>query len=356
MRLALAEALRAQGRTSPNPIVGAVLVKHGRVVAKGHHRRAGAPHAEAEVLRVAGEKARGADLYTSLEPCDHFGRTPPCTQAILESGVRRVFYASSDPNPLVMGKGVRRLRRAGLEVHGGVLGAEADALNRPFFKYIRTGLPFVTLKVASTLDGKLATASGDSRWVTGAAARERVHRLRDRVDAIVVGAGTVDQDDPQLTTRLPEGGGRDPLRLVVDSGGRTSPAKKLFRLGSSARTVLALSNRAPRAREAAYRDAGAEVWRFPAGARGVRLKPLLRRLATEGCNHVLVEGGAQLFASFLRERLADELWLFLAPKLVGASGLSWVGELEIARMAGAQGVTLVSAEAVGSDLLIVADL
>src|SRR5687768_5497942 len=196
MRIALEEARKGLGRTSPNPVVGAILVKSGRIIARGHHRKAGTAHAEAVALAAAGARARGADLYTTLEPCDHYGRTPPCSKTILEAGVRRVFCASADPNPVVNGKGIDRLRKAGVEVRTGILQAEADALNRPFFKTVMTGLPYVTLKAAVTLDGKLATATGDSRWVTGEEARLAVHRLRNQADAILVGANTVRKDDP----------------------------------------------------------------------------------------------------------------------------------------------------------------
>ena len=225
MREALAEARLAVGRTHPNPAVGAVVVRGGAIVGRGHTAPAGGPHAEVRAIADAGADARGADLFTTLEPCDHFGRTPPCTEAILAAGIARVFASSADPNPLVDGRGVRRLRELGMPVWTGVLSAESDALNRPFFKAMRVGLPWVTLKAAVSLDGKLATASGDSRWVTGEAARGEVHRLRNIVDAVLVGAGTVRADDPSLTTRLPEGGGRDPLRVVLDSALRLSPER-----------------------------------------------------------------------------------------------------------------------------------
>src|SRR5215472_3397478 len=239
MREALAEARRAIGRTHPNPAVGAVVVRDSQIVGRGHTAPAGGPHAEVRAIADAGAGARGGDLFTTLEPCDHYGRTPPCTEAILGAGIARVFAGSADPNPLVDGRGVERLRGLGLPVWTGVLEVEADALNRPFFKAMRSGLPWVTLKAAVSLDGKLATASGDSRWVTGELARAEVHRLRNVVDAVLVGAGTVQADDPSLTTRLPEGGGRDPLRVVVASSAHLSPQKQLFHVASSAPTVVA---------------------------------------------------------------------------------------------------------------------
>lgn len=352
MELALDEARRGVGRTHPNPAVGAILVKNGRVVGRGHHRKAGTAHAEIVALESAGTKARGADLYTTLEPCDHWGRTGPCTQAILEAGIRRVITGSADPNPLVNGKGVMRLRRAGVQVLTGVLEDEADAINRPFFKFIRTRMPWVTLKAASTLDGKLATSTGDSRWVTGEQARARVHQLRDRVDAILVGANTVIRDDPKLTTRLPGGEGRDAVRVVVDSRLRVPATSRLFHLRSKARTIVATceSARSPKAMQLAA--SGVEVWTVKEKAGRVNLRVLLRRLARAGLLHILVEGGAEVFGTLLRERLADELWLFLAPRLVGRSGLSWVGELGIARMGRALELGPVEVERLGGDLLV----
>jgi diaminohydroxyphosphoribosylaminopyrimidine deaminase/5-amino-6-(5-phosphoribosylamino)uracil reductase len=356
MRIALDEAKKGVGRTSPNPAVGAILVKGGRVLARGWHKKAGTPHAEVVAIEGAGPRARGADLYSTLEPCDHFGRTPPCTQAILDAGVRRVFFASSDPNPLVNGRGLKRLSRAGVFVRGGVLAAEADRLNRPFFKLIREGRPFVTLKAAVTLDGKLATATGDSRWVTGEKARAKVHELRDQVDAVLVGANTVERDDPRLTTRLPRGGGRDPMRVVVDSHLRTSSKRKLFSSKSKARVVVATLEAETSAKAKKLIAAGAEVWRLPARGGKVDLSALLARLAKEGCAHLLVEGGAQVFEELLKRRLADELWLFVAPKLVGSTGLSWAGDLGVRAMQRALTVKGFGYELYGDDLLIRAGL
>lgn len=356
MRLALEEAAKGVGRTSPNPAVGAVLVKAGRIIARGHHKKAGTAHAEVVALEAAGPRAKGADLYTTLEPCDHWGRTPPCSQALLDAGVRRVVCASADPNPLVNGKGVARLRRAGVEVLTGVLREEADALNAPFFKVVRAGLPFVTLKAAVTLDGKLATATGDSRWVTGEAARAWVHRLRDRVDVVMVGANTVRKDDPLLTTRLPGGEGRDAVRLVVDSHLRLSPRQKVFTLKSPARTIVATLEDAEGRKARRLTEAGVTVWTVRPKADRVDLKALLRRVAKEGMNHVLVEGGAELFGTLLRERLADALALFLAPKLVGATGVSWAGDLGIKVMDRALRLQDVRFQQVGEDLLLRARL
>jgi diaminohydroxyphosphoribosylaminopyrimidine deaminase/5-amino-6-(5-phosphoribosylamino)uracil reductase len=352
MRIALEEAAKGLGRTSPNPVVGAVLVKGGRIIARGYHKKAGTAHAEVVALEAAGAKARGADLYTTLEPCDHYGRTPPCSMAVLEAGVRRVICGSSDPNPKVNGKGVARLRRGGVEVLTGVLREEADALNRPFFKVIQKGLPYVTLKAAVTLDGKLATVTGDSRWVTGELAREWVHRLRNQVDAIVVGANTVRLDNPKLTTRLPGGVGRDAVRIVVDSRLRLTPKYTVFTQRSAARTVL-VTLEDPAGRKARrFTELGVDVWQVREKNGRVDLKALLKRVAQEGLNHVLVEGGAELYGSFIRERLADSLALFVAPKLIGAKGLSWAGELGVKAMQDAHAVKDLRFEQLGEDLLI----
>jgi diaminohydroxyphosphoribosylaminopyrimidine deaminase/5-amino-6-(5-phosphoribosylamino)uracil reductase len=352
MRIALEEAARGVGRTSPNPAVGAILVKGGRILARGYHRQAGAAHAEVVALQAAGARAKGADLYTTLEPCDHWGRTPPCSRAILEAKVRRVICASSDPNPLVSGKGVQRLRRAGVEVITSVLREEADALNRPFFKWIKTRLPWVTLKAAMTLDGKIASGAGDSRWITSEPARLEVHRLRDRVDAILVGANTVRHDDPELTTRLPGGGGHHAVRVVVDSRLRLPLDRAVFRRRSPARTVVATTQSKNSARARRLESMGVEVWTVK-GRRGqVDLRALLERMGAQGMLHVLVEGGARLFGSALRDRLWDELWVFLAPKLVGEQGLTWSGSLPVRRMAEALRVGELEVRKVGPDVLL----
>jgi diaminohydroxyphosphoribosylaminopyrimidine deaminase/5-amino-6-(5-phosphoribosylamino)uracil reductase len=347
MREALAAACRGLGRTSPNPAVGAVVVQGGRMVARGHHARAGGPHAEVVALRAAGEAARGADLYTTLEPCDHFGRTPPCSLAIIEAGVRRVFVGSRDPNPLVQGKGLSRLRRHGVEVIPGVLTAECDRLNAAWFTYITRGRPHVTLKAAVTLDGRLATRTGDSRWVTGPEARAWVHRLRDRVDAVLVGAGTARADDPALTTRLPGGRGRDPLRVVLDTDLRLPPRLKLFTERSAASTLVAHASdrrrRLPR---------GVELVRCARGPGGVDLRDLLDRLAARGVTHVLAEGGGAVHAALLAAGLVDEVAVLVAPKLLGADGLPLTRGKGPARMADALRLAEVEVERLGDDVLV----
>jgi diaminohydroxyphosphoribosylaminopyrimidine deaminase/5-amino-6-(5-phosphoribosylamino)uracil reductase len=345
MRLALREAARGLGRTSPNPAVGAVLVKNGRVIARGHHQKAGGPHAEVVVLRSAGARARGADLYTTLEPCDHYGRTPPCSRAILEAGVRRVFTGSFDPNPLVNGKGVARLRRAGVEVVTGVLAEACDELNAPWFTFMKRGRPFVTLKAAVTLDGRIATRTGDARWVTGEPARRWVHRLRSRVDAVLVGSGTARADDPRLTARVP--GGRDPLRVVLDTDLSLPTNLHLFRQRSTAPTLVAHAS--SRRREL---GPGVELLRCRRGPGGVDLEDLLARLAARGVTHLLVEGGAAVHGRFLEAGLVDRLAILVAPKLAGADGIPLAAGRGPARMADALSLSDVRVERLGDDVLV----
>jgi len=344
MRLAIREAEKGLGRTSPNPAVGALLVKGGRVVARGYHARAGAPHAEVVALARAGARARGADLYTTLEPCDHWGRTPPCSLAILQAGVRRVFVGSRDPNPVVDGRGIARLRRGGAWVRAEVLREECDRLNRAWFHFITAGRPLVTLKIATTLDGRIATRSGDSRWVTGPEARAAVHRLRDRVDAVLVGSGTARADDPQLTARLP--GGRDPMRVVLDTRLRLPRSLRLFRQRSAAPTLVA--------------HGLARLPRLPRGVEPVRcrlrrgridLTDLLAKLAERGVTHLLVEGGAEVASAFLEAGLVDQLACFVAPRVLGG-GLSWARGPGPSRMADAPRLDEVAITRLGDDVLV----
>ncbi len=347
MRGALREAAKGLGRTSPNPAVGAVIVKNGRVVARGHHAHAGGPHAEVVALRAGGARVRGADLYTTLEPCDHFGRTPPCSRAILEAGIARVFVGSSDPNPLVNGKGIARLRAAGVQVVTGVLAGACDDLNAHWFRYIRDRRPYVTLKAAVTLDGRIATRTGDARWVTGEEARRWVHRLRDRVDAVLVGAGTARADDPLLTTRLPGGRGHDPARVVLDTDLRLPGDLKLLHPRSKAPTIVAhASSRTRRF------GRGVEVLRCRRGKGGVDLRDLLARLAARGITHLLVEGGARVHARFLEEGLVDRVAVIIAPKLVGADGVPLAATRGPARMKNALRLDEVQVGRLGDDVLV----
>ncbi len=315
MRRAL--ALARQGYTAPNPMVGAVLVKDGRVVGEGYHRRAGMPHAEVEALRRAGEKARGATLYVTLEPCSHWGRTPPCADALIEAGVRCVYAAMQDPNPQVAGRGFERLRAAGVEVVVGVLEERARQLNEIFVKYHATGMPFVTVKAAMSLDGKIATHTGDSKWITDEPARRLVHRLRARHDAVMVGVGTVLQDDPLLTVRLPRI--KEPLhrlRVIVDSRLHCPEEARVLRVEDSP-TLIATTESAPPDKIARLRERGVEIAVLPADGGHVDLRALMAMLAQRGVTGVLCEGGGTLIAALFAQRLVDKVVFFYAPRIIG---------------------------------------
>jgi diaminohydroxyphosphoribosylaminopyrimidine deaminase/5-amino-6-(5-phosphoribosylamino)uracil reductase len=314
---ALALAAQARGRTSPNPMVGSVVVKDGRVVGRGYHVKAGAPHGEAAALGDAGAQAKGATLYVTLEPCCHYGRTPPCTKAIIAAGIRRVVAAMRDPNPLVSGQGLEELRQAGIEVKLPVLEAEAAALNEVFIKYITTKRPFVLLKVAASLDGKIATVTGESRWITNERSRLLVHQIRDQVDAIMVGINTVLRDDPLLTTRLPGGGGRDPMRIIVDSRLRLPCEARVLTASTTAWTLVATTPEAPREKRLQLEAAGAKILIVEGDGPRVPLGALLEQLGAMQVTSVLLEGGGELHSSALRAGIVDKVLYFLAPKLIG---------------------------------------
>lgn len=315
MARAISLARNGLGRTSPNPLVGAVIVRDGRIVAEGWHRKAGTPHAEIHALNMAGELARGATVYVSLEPCAHYGRTGPCARALVEAGVSRVVVAMTDPNPKVAGKGIAILQEAGIEVTTGVLEQEARQLNEVFLKWMTTGLPFVALKTAMTLDGKIATATGQSQWITNEASRYETHRLRDVYDGILVGINTALADNPSLTTRLKEYQGRNPVRIVVDSRARLPLTAKLVTDGA-ARTIVAVTAGAPAERVEALRSAGVEIIVAGSGAH-VDMRSLMEQLGAMKITSVLVEGGGSVNFSLLQAGLAERVYAFIAPKLVG---------------------------------------
>ena len=322
MLRALRLAVRGRALTAPNPMVGAVLVKNGQVVGEGWHRRHGGPHAEIEAIARAARRARGATLYVTLEPCAHEGKTPPCTQALITAGVRRCVVAMRDPHAIVNGRGIRRLRAAGIEVELGLCALEArEALGGYMLAHER-GRPRVTWKVAASLDGRIADAQGHSRWITGAQARERGHRMRAAADAIVIGANTARADDPRLTARL----GRatvQPLRVVCDSRLSLPLSLKVFGPLLAAGTAVACGSAAPASRVRALEARGVRVWKLPLLAGRVSPVALARHLAAEGRHEVLLEGGARLGSSWLREGIVDRVALFVAPHVLG-DGLSWL--------------------------------
>ncbi|HVQ74960.1 MAG TPA: bifunctional diaminohydroxyphosphoribosylaminopyrimidine deaminase/5-amino-6-(5-phosphoribosylamino)uracil reductase RibD [Candidatus Binatia bacterium] len=319
MARALALAGRARGLTSPNPMVGALVVRDGVCVGEGFHRRAGAAHAEVEALGAAGERARGATLYVTLEPCNHAGRTPPCTPAVLSSGVARVVIATNDPNPRVPGGGADILRAAGLAVTVGCLAAEARAVNEPFFTAMLCRRPHVTLKCAMTLDGKIAGADGRARWITGPAARREAHRMRAQSDAVVVGIGTALVDDPALDVRLDAPWPREPLRVVVDSFARLPANARLIGAGDPARAVIAVTEAAPAERVAALVARGATLLRCRARDGRVDVVDLLAHLLAADVIAVLLEGGAVLNGAFVDAGVVDRAAFFVAPIILGGS-------------------------------------
>jgi diaminohydroxyphosphoribosylaminopyrimidine deaminase/5-amino-6-(5-phosphoribosylamino)uracil reductase len=319
MSLALEEAARARGRTRPNPMVGAVVVKEGEILARGYHHRAGLPHAEVEALSQIGEAARGTTMYVNLEPCSHYGRTPPCADRLIEAGVARVVVGVTDPNPRVNGRGIERLRAAGIQVDVGVLESVCADLNAPFFTYIRAGRPYVQLKIAMSLDARIATRTGDSRWLSGEEARRWAHQLRDHADAILVGVGTVIADDPALTVRWVEG--RDPLRVVLDSTLRL-PLSAQIVVGEQAAGTVVFCCRPDVEKQTELEARGVRVEVVEAdGAGQVSLEAVLRRLHGMECLHLLVEGGGGVHGAFLRSRLVDRLSLVLTPWLLGFDGI-----------------------------------
>lgn len=315
MKRALRLARKGRGKTSPNPMVGAVVVKNGAVVGEGIHPGPGAPHAEVIALEQAGRRAKGATLYTNLEPCCHTEkRTPPCIDAILKSGVRRVVVAMSDPNPLVSGRGLDLLRKAGVAVTEGVLREEAERLNEVFIKYITTQRPFVTLKVAMTLDGRIATAEGSSRWITGEAARLEVHRLRSEVDAVLVGIGTVLADDPMLTARRP--GMRNPIRIVIDPHLKTPLKARLVASVSEAPTLLITTASASSEKIRKLEKSGVQVALLPHSKGKISFEALFERLGKSGVTSVLIEGGGRVNGTALRAGVVDKVVFYVAPKLL----------------------------------------
>ncbi len=352
MRAALQLAARGLGNTWPNPAVGCVLVKDGKVVGRGWTQPGGRPHAETEALARAGQAAQGATAYVTLEPCSHHGRTPPCCDALIQAGVSRVVVALRDPDARVDGRGFARLRQAGVTVEEGLLGAEAAALNAGFIRRITAGLPLMTLKLAATLDGRIATGTGESRWITGPEARRAVHALRARHDAVLVGSGTVLADDPDLTCRI---AGMDPvpmLRVIADARLRTPPGARLVReAGRQPTWLLTGAGHRPSAL-APYIEAGVEVVTIRRAAGGGLLpRPMLAALATRGVTRVLAEGGAGLAAGLLRAGLVDRLVWFHAPGVMGAEGWPSAGPLGVAALAAMPRFRRVATEAVGEDVM-----
>lgn len=360
MRLALALGRRGLGRTFPNPSVGAVVFRGDRVLGRGYTRPVGGPHAEAVAIRNAvrrfgGRAVRGASMAVTLEPCCHVGRTGPCTEVITEAGLRRVFVGHADPHREVSGRGVRQLRRGGAEVSVGVLEEECRRLHRGFLSVCERGRPFMSLKLASTLDGRIATAEGESRWITGEASRAAVHRLRARTDGILIGSETALADDPELTARRNGRVVHHPVRVLVDSRLRVPASARLFR-GEASRTWVLCASKAPARRRRALVDAGARLLEVRLRGGYLDLERALSLLARSGLTEVLIEGGGRLAAALLREDLVDEVHWFAAPKLLGDDGRPALGSLAVESLADALALENVRVRRVGDDLHLQGDV
>jgi len=323
MRLALELAKKAEDMTYPNPMVGAVIVKKGRIIGKGYHRKAGMDHAEIVALKNSKEDPKGADMYVTLEPCAHYGKTPPCIPAIVKSGIKRVFVAMEDPNPIVKGRGIKMLREAGIPVKTGICGEEARHINRKYLKFITKGVPYVTVKLAQTLDGKIAARDGSSKWITSEKCRHFVKRMRSKYDAVMVGANTVLNDDPLLISEDRTG---PKVRVVVDSSLRIQREAKLIRTAAEVPVVIATTALASRSRiKELSRFAGVEILEVKSKDKKVSLKVLFKKLAKRNIVNVLVEGGGELVGSLCDEALVDEWMFFISPKVMGGNRASVKG-------------------------------
>lgn len=348
MQKALELAEKGIGKTSPNPMVGAVIVKNGKIVGEGYHKKVGQAHAEVMALRKAKNKAKNATLYVTLEPCCFYGKTPPCTEAIIKSGVKKVVCAVKDPNPKVNGKGIKELRSEGIKVQVGVLQKEALRLNEIYFKNMTLNLPYVILKMAQTLDGKIATLNYNSKWITSEKSRWLVHSLRSQVDAVLTGINTAVLDDPYLTIR--DVSGKSPVRIILDSQGQLPTDSNLVRTAPQVKTVLATSQNSTLKDFSAFEI---EVWNLPEEKKGfLDLTALLKKAYQTGIGSILVEGGQKVFTSFLKQKLVDKIYCFVAPKILG-EGLSVFGDLGIMRISEAFSLKTTEFQKIDSDWLLV---
>lgn len=349
MQLALQIASAVEGRTWPNPMVGAVVVNEGRIVGMGAHLKAGDPHAEVHALKMAGDMAKGGTLYVTLEPCSHFGRTPPCADRVIEAGISQVVIAMLDPNPLVAGSGVKRIRQAGINVKVGLLETEARKMNEVWLTNMLQHRPFVWMKAAMTLDGKIAASGGDSKWITGEEARHSVHKIRNQANAILIGIGSVLADNPHLTTRLPEGG-RNPLRVILDSQLRIPETVHV--LSTEAPTLIFCGEQADSEKIGRLRAKGADVVQFTLDDGRIPLKRLLAELQERGVALLMVEGGGEVHGSFLQAGLVDKITIYVAPKLIGGTGPTPVMGSGFLKMDDAVELSNLIVEQIGNDLSI----
>ncbi|MFD1020000.1 bifunctional diaminohydroxyphosphoribosylaminopyrimidine deaminase/5-amino-6-(5-phosphoribosylamino)uracil reductase RibD [Thalassobacillus hwangdonensis] len=352
MQLAIDMAERTIGQTSPNPAVAAIVVNNLQVVGVGVHVKAGEPHAEVHALRMAGDKAKGATIYVTLEPCSHYGRTPPCSKAVIDAGIERVVIATQDPNPKVAGKGVEMLREAGLEVETGILKEKSDRLNDAFFHYIQSGEPYVYLKTAMSLDGKIATSTGESQWITGEEARQDGHTYRHRSDAILVGIGTVLADDPSLTTRL-DGEGANPVRVIMDTNLKTPLQSKVCK-DDAAPTILFTGNEVDPDRVEKYNEIP-HVEVIQLSTPTVEVSEVLKQLGQKRITSLLVEGGGTVADAFVRAGKVNQLISYIAPKLIGGKeALTPLEGTGFQRLQDAMNLKVISTEMLGEDIKIIA--
>lgn len=354
MARALTLADNAAGMTSPNPVVGAVIVSGGKIIGEGWHRRAGGPHAEVDALRSATGPVEGATMYVTLEPCCHHGRTPPCTQALIEAGIAEVHYAIADPNPKVQGGGHRQLQTAGIRVFRGLLEPQARELNRPFFHFIQHGKPYIFAKFAMSLDGKIATRTGSSQWITGENARQEGMRLRHRCDAILVGSGTIRADNPRLTTRLEDCDGISPLRVILDSREGLDPSARVFDPQLAGSALLLTTKTLEKSRLRAFQNRQVDVCKVAATTEGfVQPEAVLETLGNRDITSLIIEGGSRTHASFFNRDLVQEVWVFIAPKMIGGNAAPGpIGGTGIETMAEARKWQWLESKRVGNDFLL----
>lgn len=352
IRLAIEIAKKGRGKVSPNPLVGCIIVKNDRIVGAGLHEKYGENHAEVNAINRAGNNAEGATLYTNLEPCSHYGKTPPCVDLIISKKIKRVVIGTLDMNPNISGKGVRKLKAAGIDVKVGINERECIELNKFFFKYVTKKLPYVTLKAAQTIDGKIADKSGESAWISSAQSRRYVHNLRATYDAVMIGTGTVEKDDPKLTVRLTEG--RNPKRVILDAGLRLKLSHKLFTKNSDNNLIVITSKKSigKKRRINKLNSLGATILFAKDEKEGkLNLKSVLKELYKIGIASVLVEGGSQVFTSFVRENLFDDILTFISPKLLGC-GTPVVGNIGIKQLQKSLKVKINNVEKIGDDVLL----
>ena len=353
MARALQLAEKALGRTSPNPIVGAVIVKNGKIIGEGYHKQAGKEHAEVSAIRKAGKNVHGAEMFVNLEPCCHYGETPPCVDAIFSSGLKKVYVGMIDPNKLVNRQGISILRRKGVVVEVGILKKKCELLNESFTKFIRTGNPFVTLKSGISLDGKIATNSGESQWITCEKSRNLVHEIRGKVDAILVGSGTVLKDNPRLTVRLNRGKPKNPMRVVLDRRSRIKIGSRIFENADNDKVVYVTSPNLSKEKEKRLRNIGVDILFCRNRSKGVKLEVLLKELGERGIVSLLIEGGAELNASALKENIVDKALLFVAPLIIGGhKSPSFIGGSGVQKLKDAVRLKNIEAKKVGGDLMI----